>query len=179
MSYNKNVKLYVQNINKTSRKEYYYTSAQLYLNEIYDINKKISQDGVPIEDMLDEIEYLKKKYNVIKNKDKSNNYLTLLNLTNTAAYKNDAQIYEALYNDTSQNLVITQEQLRAKQLELEVCLRNCGNRRGFELPEIKMVQKVSVKMEYVIYIRDYGMPDDGVFIESILEFIRDTILHMS
>ena len=48
MSYNKNLKLYVQNINKTSKKGYYHSSLQVYSNEIYEINRKITQDGIPL-----------------------------------------------------------------------------------------------------------------------------------
>jgi hypothetical protein len=29
------------------------------------------------------------------------------------------------------------------------------------------------KKEYIIYIRDYGVPFDGIFLESILKYIRD------
>ena len=59
MSYNKNLKLYVQNINKSSRKEYYHTSSQVYLNEIYEINRKIISGEAPIENMINQLEYLK------------------------------------------------------------------------------------------------------------------------
>jgi hypothetical protein len=182
MSYNKNLKLYIQNINKTSRKEYYHQSELVYLNEIYEINRKITQEGVPLEDMLDEIEYLKKKFNVLKNKDKSNNYLTLLNLKDTVTFKNNAITYENLYNDASSNLVIKTQQLIEKTQELEYvqsqlneCLLNGGNlRRGFKIKEVNTNVNTSIKKEYIIYIQQYGMPSDGLFIESILEFIRDT-----
>ncbi len=174
MSYNKNLKLYVQNINKTSRKEYYYTSAQVYLNQIYEINRKITQEGVPLEDLLDEIEYLKKKYNVFKNKDKSNAYLTLLNLSETITYKNNAQIYENLYNDASSNLITTTNELNTVKIQLEECRKNCGGtiKGGFNLKPVEIKVNTGIKPEYLIYIRDYGMPSDGIFLEAILNYIR-------
>ena len=61
MSYNKNLKLYVQNINKTSKKGFYQSSLQLYSNEIYEINRKITQDGIPLENLKDQIEFLKEQ----------------------------------------------------------------------------------------------------------------------
>jgi len=177
MSYNKNLKFYIQNINKTSRKEYYHTSSQIYLNEIYQINKKIINEGVPLETMIDEIEYLKKKYNIFKNKDKSNAYLTLLNLINTFNYKKNAQIYEVLYNDLSGNLLIANNNLNDKIAELENCLTNCTtNRILFAIPEIGLNRNININEEYLIYIREYGMPSNGIFIESILEYIRNIYL---
>ena len=169
MSYNKNLKLYVQNINKSSRKEYYHTSSQVYLNEIYEINRKIISGEAPIENMINQLEYLKRKYNVFKNKDKSNAYLTLSNLINTINYKNNAQIYQGLVNDLSENLLIANTNLNEKIEELANCL---SNKKSFTLPEISLNTNISINMEYIIYIREYGMPENGIFIETRLQYIR-------
>jgi hypothetical protein len=114
MSYNKNIKLYVQNINKTSKKEYYHSSLQVYSNEIYEINRKITQDGIPLENLINQIEFLKKKYSVFKNKEKSNAYLTLLNLTDTITYKSDANTYENMSDQLNKDLVIATNDLNNK-----------------------------------------------------------------
>jgi len=177
MSYNKNVKLYIQNINKTSRKEYYHISSDLFLKDVYDINRKLAQENVPLDDVIDQIEYLKKKYNVFTNKDKSNTYLTLLNLLNTATYKNDAITYQNLYIDASNNLVETQQLLEYTQNQLEECRKYSGaGLKGFRLPPVDVKINTNIKQEYIIYIREYGFPSDGIFIEALLTYIRDVYI---
>jgi len=174
MSKNYNLKLYVHNINKTSQKEYYYQSSQVYLKEIYNINKKITEEGVPIEELIDEIKYIKSKYNIFKNKDKSNAYLTLVNLENTATYKKDLNTYKQLYTDASNTLVETNIELTNALKELDDCKKNCNNvSNGFRIKDVALNINTAFNTEYIYYIKDYGMPFDGVFLEPILKYIRD------
>ena len=173
MSYNKNLKLYVQNTNKSSKKGFYHQSLQVYSNEIYEIYRKINEEGIPLENLTDQIEFLKKKYNVFKNKDKSFNYLSLLNLTNTVIYKSDAITYETLANQLNEDLIIANNNLNNKTEQLQNCL-NSSNYRSFQIPEMYLVKNININQEYLIYIKEYGIPQDGIFIESLLEFIRIT-----
>jgi len=175
MSYNKNLKLYVQNINKTSKKGFYQSSLQLYSNEIYEINRKITQDGIPLENLKDQIEFLKRKYSVFKNKEKSNAYLSLLNLTDTIIYKSDATKYENLSNQLSQQLVIVTNDLNLKTQQLDEAIKANTGRKWFKIPDVYFLKNVTINKEYLIYIKEYGLPQDGVFIESILDFIRMTL----
>ena len=172
---NKNLKFYVQNANKTSKKEFYHSSLQVYSNEIYEINNKIIQGNVPLENLINEIEFLKKKYNVYKNKEKSNVYLTLLNLTNTIRHKSDANRYQIISNDLSRNLVIVNNNLNEKIQELEACINNPNNTNSitFKLPEVKLVKNIYINKKYMIYIMEYGVPEDGIFLESLLEIIEN------
>jgi hypothetical protein len=173
---NKNLKFYVQNANKTCKKEFYHSSLQVYSNEIYEINNKIIQGNVPLENLINEIEFLKKKYNVYKNKEKSNVYLTLLNLTNTIRHKSDANRYQIISNDLSRNLVIVNNNLNEKIQELEDCLNNPNyntNLKSFKLPEVKLVKNIYINKKYTIYIMEYGVPEDGIFLESLLEIIEN------
>ena len=176
MSYNKNLKLYVQNINKTSKKGYYHSSLQVYSNEIYEINRKITQDGIPLENLIEQIEFLKRKYSVFKNKEKSNTYLTLLNLTDTITYKSDATTYENMTIQLNNNLLIVTNNLNNKTQQLEECLQNNTGRKWFKIPDVYFLKNVTINKEYLIYIKEYGMPQDGIFIESILDFIRMTLI---
>ena len=50
-----------KDINKTSKKGYYHSSSQVYSNEIYEINRKIISGEAPIENMINQLEYLKRK----------------------------------------------------------------------------------------------------------------------
>ena len=174
MSYNKNLKLYVQNTNKSSKKGFYHQSLQVYSNEIYEIYRKINEEGIPLENLTDQIEFLKKKYNIFKNKDKSFNYLSLLNLTNTVIYKSDAITYETLANQLNEDLIIANNNLNNKTNELQNCLQNTTNFRTFKIPEMYLFKNININKEYLIYIKEYGIPQDGIFIESLLEFIRIT-----
>ena len=174
MSYNKNLKLYVQNTNKSSKKGFYHQSLQVYSNELYEINRKITQDGIPLENLIEQIEFLKKKYSVFKNKEKSNTYLTLLNLTDTITYKSDAITYETLANQLNEDLIIANNNLNDKIEQLQNCLKNSGNNRIFKIPDMYLVKNININKEYLIYIKEYGIPQDGIFIESVLEFIRIT-----
>jgi hypothetical protein len=175
MSYNKNLKLYVQNVNKTSAKEYYHQSQQLYLNEIFEINRKIVEEGVPVGDMIDEIDYILNKYKIFKNKERSNAYLTLINLKETVTYKSERDELQIIITDLSENLQTTTELLEEKTKQLEDCLAHCGGRRGFRLDPFEMTINTKIKHEYTIYIKEYGMPEDGIFLETILELIRRTM----
>ena len=172
ISNNKNLKFYVQNANKTCKKQYYQSSIQVYSNEIYEINNKIIQGNVPLENLINEIEFLKKKYNVYKNKEKSHIYLTLLNLMNTIRHKADANRYQIISNDLSRNLVIANNNLDEKIKELEKCLNYDINRKAFRLPEVNLVKNIVINQKYIIYIREYGVPKDGIFLESILKMIE-------
>jgi hypothetical protein len=174
MSYNKNIKLYVQNTNKSSKKEFYHQSLQVYSNKIYEIYRKINEEGIPLENLTDQIEFLKKKYNIFKNKDKSLNYLSLLNLTNTLIYKSDAITYETLANQLNEDLIIANINLNDKTEQLQNCLQNTTNFRTFKIPEMYLVKNININKEYLIYIKEYGIPQDGIFKESLLEFIRIT-----
>jgi len=176
ISNNKNLNCYAQNINKTLKKEFYHSSLQVYSNEIYEINKKITEEGIPLKIWTDKINYLKKKYSVYKNKEKSNSYLTLLNLTNTITYKSNKNIYENLSNQLNEDLIIVNNNLNTKTQQLEECLGTDPNRRWFKIPDINLIKNLSIRQEYLIYIKKYGMPQNGIFIESILEFIRITLM---
>ena len=168
------MKLYVQNTNKTSKKGFYHQSLQVYSNEIYEIYRKINEDGIPLENLTDQIEFLKKKYNVFKNKDKSSNYLSLLNLTNTVIYKSDAITYETLANQLNEDLIIANINLNNTKEQLQNALKNSSNYRSFQIPEMYLVKNININQEYLIYIKEYGIPQDGIFKESLLEFIRIT-----
>ena len=171
---NKNLKFYIQNSNKTSKKAFYNSSLQIYSNELYEINRKISQEHIPLENLLNEIEFLKKKYNVFKNKEKSNIYLTLLHLSDTILYKLEASRYQSISNDLSKNLVIANNNLNIKTKELENCLNNKFNSNSFTIPEVNLVKNVNIKQQYLTYIIKYGVPEDGIFLESLLDLIENT-----
>jgi len=162
-------------MNKTSKKGYYHSSLQVYSNEIYEINRKITQDGIPLENLINQIEFLKKKYSVFKNKEKSNAYLTLLNLTDTITYKSDANTYQNLSDQLNQDLAIVTNNLNNKTQQLNECLQNTG-RKWFKIPDVYLLKNVTINKEYLIYIKEYGLPQDGIFIESILDFIRMTLM---
>lgn len=170
----KNVTIYIQNKNKGSNKSMYHQSSDVYLKEIYNINKKITEEGVPIEDMLDEIKYIKSKYNIFKNKDKSNAYLTLLNLENTVTYKKDLNTYKQLYIDASNTSVNNNIELIQALKDLEDCKKFCNNGgAGFKIKDMSINVNTAFNTEYIYYIKDYGMPFDGIFLEPILKYIRD------
>jgi hypothetical protein len=154
---------------------FYHLSLHIYFNEIYEINKKIAQEDIPLENLIDEIEFLKKKYSIFKNKKKLNGYLTLLNLTNTITYKSDANKYENISNQLNQDLITANNNLNNKTQQLAECLANNSNKKWFTIPEIYLIKNVSINKEYLIYIKEYGMPKNGIFIESILDFIRNTL----
>jgi hypothetical protein len=170
---NKNLKFYIQNSNKTSKKGYYNSSLQIYSNELYEINRKISQENIPLENLINEIEFLKKKYNVFKNKEKSNIYLTLLHLSNTILYKLEADRYQSISNDLSKNLVIANNNLNIKTKELEYYI-NKFNSKSFTIPEVNLVKNINIKQKYLTYIIQYGVPEDGIFLESLLDLIENT-----
>jgi len=155
---------------------FYHFSLQVYSNEIYEINKKIAQEGIPFENLINDIEFLKKKYSSFKNKEKSNTYLTLLNLNNTIAYKSDANKYEKLSNQLNKDLLVANNNLNDITQQLADCLANTNNKKLFKIPEIHLIKNLSINQEYLIYIKRYGMPTNGIFIESLLDFIRITLM---
>lgn len=170
----KNVTIYIQNKNKGSNKSMYQQSSNVYSNEIYNINKKITEEGVPLEDMLDEIAYIKSKFNVFKNKDNSNTFLTLLNLENTVTYKKDLNTYKQLYIDASNTSVNNNIELIQALKDLEDCKKFCNKGDvGFKIKEMSLNVNTAFNIEYIYYIKDYGMPFNGIFLEPILKYIRD------
>jgi hypothetical protein len=154
----------------------YNRSSFLFINEINNINKKITQDGIPLENMLDEIKYVSSKFDIFKTKVKSPPLILLQNLEKTVAYKNELNIIESLYTDTSNTFIQSKQELDKAIKDLEECKRLCNNSygsSGFQIKDMSLNINTTFKKEYIIYIRDYGIPSDGIFLESILKYIKD------
>lgn len=204
MSYNKNLKLYIQNSNKTSSQEFYHRSTDLYSNEIDKINKKISR-GVPIKNIINEIKYIIRKFTVLKTVAKSNtvskaivnsntlskdivnlnivskamvisNTLSSLeNLENVLTYKTELETVKILFTDSNNTLTEINQNLEITLKNLADCKRLCNNNQksGFKINDVSLNVNTIFKKEYIIYIKDYGVPLNGIFLEPILKYIRD------
>lgn len=174
MSYNKNLKLYVQNKNTTGKMSIYQQSAEIYQEEIDTINKKIF-NGISVEKMLDEINYIIRKMSIFKTKIKPNTLSTLQNLKNTLTYKKELAEVKILYSDTNNELNQTNKDLENTLKKLADCRRLCNGSKksGFKIKDILLNINTTFKKEYMIYIRDYGIPLDGIFLEPVLKYIRD------
>jgi len=175
MGYNKNLKLYVQNKNTTGKMSLYQQSAEIYQEEIDVINTKIF-NGISVEKMLDEINYIIRKMSIFKTKIKPTTLSTLQNLKNTLTYKKELATVKVLYSDTSTALIQVNTDLENALKNLAECKRLCNStskKTGFKIKDILLNINTSFKKEYMIYIRDYGMPLDGIFLEPVLKYIRD------
>ena len=175
MSYNKNLKLYVQNKNTTGKMSLYQQSAEIYQEEIDAINKKIF-NGIPVEKMLNEINYIIRKTSIFKTKIKSTTLSTLQNLKNTLTYKKELAEVKVLYSDTSTELNQINNDLENTLKKIADCKRLCNSsskKAGFKIKDILLNNNTTFKKEYMIYIRDYGVPLDGIFLEPVLKYIRD------
>ena len=152
----------------------YRRSSFLFINEINTINIKIAQ-GVPLENMLDEINYITSKFNIFKTKVKSNSLTTLQNLKDTVTYKNELTEIQSVNIDTSNTIIQYKQELETALKDLEECTRLCNNggiSSGFQIKDVSLDVNTTFKKEYLIYIKDYGIPSDGIFIESILKYIK-------
>ena len=64
--------------------------------------------------------------------------------------------------------------------ELGVLLNSCvcdGGKSFSSQMEIDLTVNTSIKEEYVLYIMKHGMPNDGVFLPTLLEEIRQEMLN--
>jgi len=157
----------------------YRRSSFLFINERYNINKKIIQNGVPLENMLDEIKYIAHKFDIFKTKIKSNAFYELEYLQDTLTYKNELQSVQLLYTDISNTSVQFKQELDTALKDLEYYKNVYDNqygsssRSGFQIKDMSLNINTSLKKEYIIYIKNYGIPSDGIFLESILNYIKD------
>jgi DNA repair exonuclease SbcCD ATPase subunit len=154
----------------------YTRSPFIFANEVRKINNRISQEE-PLENMLDEINYITRKYDIFKTKIKSSTFTALQNLKDTVSYKKELNSIQSSYTDTSNTLIQSKKDLETALKDLEDCEKLCNNnggvRSGFKIKDVTLVVDTTFKKEYLIYIRDYGIPTDGIFLESILEYIKD------
>lgn len=77
MSFNKNVKLYRQNLNKSSNKEFYYTAINVYVEEAYQLSKDLLSGKGNMEDIRSKAQFLLDRLNVFSFPDKYNVYYLL------------------------------------------------------------------------------------------------------
>lgn len=154
----------------------YARSPYIFANELRKINNKISQDE-PLENMIDEINYITRKFDIFKTKIKPRTFTALQNLKDTVSYKNELKSIQSSYTDTSNTLIQSKKDLKTALKDLEDCEKLCNNnggvRSGFKIKDVTLVVNTTFKKEYLIYIRDYGIPTDGIFLESILKYIKD------
>ena len=154
----------------------YARSPYIFANELRKINNKISQDE-PLENMVDEINYITRKFDIFKTKIKPRTFTALQNLKDTVSYKNELKSIQSSYTDTSNTLIQSKKDLETALKDLEDCEKLCNNnggvRSGFKIKDVTLVVNTTFKKEYLIYIRDYGIPTDGIFLESILKYIKD------
>lgn len=154
----------------------YARSPYIFANELRKINNKISQDE-PLENMIDEINYITRKFDIFKTKIKPRTFTALQNLKDTVSYKNELKSIQSSYTDTSNTLIQSKKDLETALKDLEDCEKLCNNnggvRSGFKIKDVTLVVNTTFKKEYLIYIRDYGIPTDGIFLESILKYIKD------
>lgn len=173
MSYNKNLKLYVQNSNKSGKTEMYHQVAQLYQEEINNINKKIS-NGIPLERALNEIKSLMHKFSIYKTIVKPNTLLGLQQLKNNITYKKELENVKLLYTNTSNTLIQIKQDLEYALINLADYKKSYNNKKsGFKINDVSLNINTELKKEYIIYIRDYGVPLNGIFLEPILKYIKD------
>lgn len=149
MSFNKNSKLYRQNFEKTSNKEYYFISQNIYLKELLEINNKFLDPKTDFNALEYDILQIMKKFNIYSNKDKFNIYLTLKNLLS----------YTRLYLNGGSGG--GGEQVKSN---------------GYTLEKININKNVSIKSEYIRYIEIFGLPESGEFYDSLLYLLRNNLV---
>jgi translation initiation factor 1 (eIF-1/SUI1) len=73
---------------------------------------------------------------------------------------NDYDMKDREYKDEIENLKI-------RIIELEE--RPCATRSKVSRTAISINTECKIKMEYILYIQRYGLPEDGIFLPSLLE----------
>lgn len=165
---NKYIKNYYTNtttMGKNANKPYYASSSNIYLDEIYKINKDINDGIVPINQILENINILINKYKLIFNYANDNSYLILLNLLKII--QENVQIIN-LNNEIAQLM----EQIEILENTEHIC--TCS-RSGFTFDPIDTNINTTIKLDYTYYIKTCGIPNDGIYLQNILDIISNYV----
>jgi hypothetical protein len=73
--------------------------------------------------------------------------------------------YQYLYNDINSRLLSLQEKLAEAENNI------CQKTQHYRQFAVNTIQKTVIKIEYLHYIQQYGFPDDGVFLPTLLDKI--------
>ena len=132
----------------------YSRSPFIFANEVRKINNRISQEE-PLENMVDEINYITHKFNIFNTKIKSSAFTALQNLKDTISYKNELKSIQSSYTDTSNTLIQSKQDLEIALKDLEDCQKLCNIngsvRTGFKIKDVALVVDTTFKKEYLIY----------------------------
>ena len=153
---NKNPVFYPQNKNKSNKKQFYYSTKNIYIKEITEINKKFIQ-GVDNIILMKSIDNLLNKMNLMKDFQNYKTYLPLKNLL--------------IYIDNNFTRCKEEEILEIKEKEVESIIVS-DNKEVFITNKINIESNLKLNQDYIKYIKEYGLPENGIFLPSKLYLIK-------
>jgi len=152
---NKNAVFYPHNKNKSNKKQFYYSTKNIYIKEITKINKKFIQ-GADNSKLMKSIDNLLNRMNLLKDFQNYNTYLPLKNLL----------------------IYIDNDFTRSKEREiLEIkdtvdIIPDSDNKEVFITDKINIESNIKLNQDYIKYIKEYGLPENGIFLPSKLYLIK-------
>ena len=153
-STNKNVTFYPHNKNKNSKKQAYYSTNNLYIKEINEINKKLIKGEDNLE-LINKIACLLKKMKIFKG---SNNFNTFLPLKNLLFCVDNNHLLNQ--SEIMDNFIVQEEEVE-------------NNMEVFITKKINVESNVKINQDYINYIKEYGLPDKGIFLPSKLYLMKN------
>lgn len=156
---NKNVVFFPHNKNKTNKKQFYYSTENLYIKEINDINKKFIQGADNVK-LMKSIDMILNKMSLMKEVHNYNTYLPLKNLLlyiDNNFTKNKQKTIENIIEDTNSNI------------------DTLDNKQVFITNKINIESNIKLNIDYINYIKTYGLPENGIFLPSRMYLMKKEI----
>lgn len=158
---NKNVIFYPNNKYKSHKVQCYYSAYNIYTKEINEINLQFIE-GSDNNKLIQSIDVLLKKMNLFKDKENYNNYLPLKNLFLfiDSSYKKKKL---NKINKVLENKNIIEEQLLVDRENTFFITNN-----------ITINTDIKINKEFIDYIKEYGLPENGIFLPSKLYLLKNS-----
>jgi hypothetical protein len=153
---NKNIIFYPTNKNKSSKVSCYYSSYNIYTKEINEINNNFINGTDPIK-LIETTDALLSKMNLLKDKENYYNYLPL---------KNFFLVIDNNYKKVKLNKLVNNKINEKFSLdENKILFSN----------DIVLTTNINIKKDYIKYILEYGLPEQGLFLPSKLYLIKKVL----
>lgn len=152
---NKNAVFYPHNKNKSNKKQFYYSTKNIYIKEINEINNKFIQ-GADNTKLMKSIDNLLNRMNLMKDFQNYNTYLPLKNLL--------------IYIDNDFTKSKEKEILEIKD-KVDI-ITVSDNKEVFITDKINIESNIKLNPDYIKYIKEYGLPENGIFLPSKLYLIK-------
>jgi hypothetical protein len=153
---NKNIIFYPNNKNKSSKVSCYYSSYSVYTKEINEINTNFINGADPLK-LIETIDKLLSKMNLLKNKENYYNYLPLKNLFLLIDNNYKKEKLAKLVNNKINEKISLDEN--------KILFTN----------DIVLSTNININKDYIKYILEYGLPEHGLFLPSKLYLIKKVL----